>query len=111
MDQDFISRREHEAFSELMKSENQRLRDENDRQNKRISALEDSVQEISKLAANTEKLAANMENMLKAQEQQGQRLEKLEGRDGEMWRKVVGYIATAVVGIILGFIFTQIGIT
>lgn len=110
MEQDFISRREHEAFAELMKSENKRLEDENDRQNKRIGVLEDSVQEISKLAANTEKLAANMENMLKAQEQQGQRLEKLEARDGEMWRKVVGYIATAVVGIILGFIFTQIGI-
>ena len=109
MEQDFISRREHEAFSELMKSENQRLRDENDRQNKRISALEDSVQEISKLAANTEKLAANMENMLKAQEQQGQRLEKLEGRDGEMWRKVVGHAVTAVISIVIGYIFCRLG--
>ena len=33
----------------------------------------------------------------------------LENRDGEMWRKVVGYVATAVIGIVVGFIFTQIG--
>lgn len=36
-------------------------------------------------------------------------MEVLESRDGEMWRKVVGYIITAVVGIIIGFIFTQFG--
>jgi len=50
-----------------------------------------------------------MENMLKVQKQQGDRLETLEGRDGEMWRKVVGYIATAIIGIVVGFLFTQLG--
>lgn len=29
---------------------------------------------------------------------------------GEMWRKVTGYVATAVIGIVVGFIFTQIGL-
>ena len=47
--------------------------------------------------------------MLKEQVKQGKRLETLENRDGEMWRKVVGYIVTAVIGIVLGFVFTQIG--
>jgi hypothetical protein len=56
-----------------------------------------------------EKLALSMESMAKEQERQGERMEVLEGRDGEMWRKVVGYIATAVIGIVLGFVFTQIG--
>jgi len=50
-----------------------------------------------------------MENMQKEQQEQGSRLEKLESRDGEMWRKVVSYAVTAVVGILVGFIFTQIG--
>ena len=35
--------------------------------------------------------------------------ERLESRDGEMWRKVSGYIITAVIGIVIGFIFTQLG--
>lgn len=51
-----------------------------------------------------------MESMVKEQEKQGKRLEVLESRDGEMWRKVVGYFVTAVIGIVLGFVFTQIGI-
>lgn len=40
---------------------------------------------------------------------QGKRLEALEGRDGEKWRKVMGYIATAIVGIVLGYLFKRIG--
>ena len=104
-----ISRAEHEEFRRLMESENARLEEENDRQNHRLAVLEKSVQQISNLAASTEKLATNMENMLKVQEQQGKRLETLEGRDGEMWRKVTGYIVTAIIGIVIGFIFTQVG--
>lgn len=97
-----ISRAEHEEFAK-------RQDEENKRQNRRIEVLEDNIQKMSSLATSVEKLATNMESMLKEQEKQGKRLETLEGRDGEMWRKVVGYIVTAVIGIILGFVFTQIG--
>ena len=86
------------------------IKDEDGRQNKRIEILEKSVLQISSIATSVEKLAVNMQGMLNEQEKQGKRLEMLEGRDGEMWRKVTGYIATAVIGIILGYIFTQIGI-
>lgn len=47
--------------------------------------------------------------MAKEQEKQGERLEALEGRDGEMWRKVVGYILTAVISVVVGFVFSKIG--
>ncbi len=107
--EDYISRKEHEAFAEMMRSENGRLEDENDRQNKRLEILEKNVQQISSLATSVEKLAVNMESMLREQEKQGKRLEMLEGRDGEMWRKVTGYIITAIIGIVVGFIFTRIG--
>ena len=50
-----------------------------------------------------------MESMVKEQEKQGKRLETLESRDGEMWRKAVGYVLTAILGIVIGFVFTQIG--
>lgn len=83
---------------------------ENKRQNRRIDALEEMVREIGSLTTSVAKLASSMESMLKEQERQGERLEALEGRDGEMWRKVTGYIITAVTGIVLGFIFTRIGI-
>lgn len=97
-----ISRREHEEFA-------RRQDEENKRQNRRIDALEVTVREIGTLTTSVAKLAASMESMLKEQERQGERLETLEGRDGEMWRKVTAYIITAVLGIALGFVFTKIG--
>lgn len=99
---DYIERHEHEEFCKRMEAEH-------NRQNKRIAELEENVREIGDLTASVNKLAVNMENMLRNQERQGKRLEALEGRDGEMWRKVVGYVVTAVIGIVVGFIFTQIG--
>ena len=98
-----ITRAEHEEFR-------RRMEDENKRQDARLAALEDSVKEIQSLANSVASLAGSMERMTKEQEKQGKRLESLEQRDGEMWRKVVGYAVTAVVGIVPGFLFRQIGI-
>lgn len=102
MSDDFIDRKEHEEFLK-------RMEDENRRQNRRIELLEENGKQLTSLTTSVEKLAVNMENMLKAQKQQAERLEALESRDGEMWRKVVSYALTAVVGIVIGFIFKQIG--
>ena len=100
--EDFWSRHEQEQYAK-------RMEDEHTRQNHRLAELERSLEQNNKLLVSVEKLALNMENMQKEQKEQGERLEKLEGRDGEMWRKVVGYVVTAVIGIVVGFIFTQIG--
>ncbi len=97
-----ISRAEHEEFKN-------RLEEANARQNRRIELLEESSKRLEQMNVAIEKLALNMENMLKEQLQQGERLEKLEAQDGEMWRKVVGYVVTAVAGILVGFIFKQLG--
>ncbi len=105
-----VTHRELEQFRDLMEAENEMLKQENDRQNHRIDILEQNAKEISNLAASTEKLAANMENMLKVQEQQGKRLEQIEGRDGEKWRKAMTYIGTAILGAILAIVFAKIGL-
>lgn len=98
-----ITRAEHEEFR-------RRIEEENKRQDRRIELLEVNTKQIATLTTSVEKLALSIESMVKEQEQQGKRLEVLEGRDGEMWRKVVGYIITAVLGIILGFVLRQLGI-
>lgn len=109
MDGDYISREVHEEFRRSMEAENKRLEDEDKRQNRRIDVLEENVKQLAAINTSVEKLALNMENMLKEQVSQGRRLETLENRDGDMWRKVVGYTVTAVIGIVLGYIFKQIG--
>ena len=97
-----ISRAEHVEFEK-------RMQDEHKRQNHRIDELERAFEQNNKLLVSVEKLAISMENMQKELSSQNARLDILEGRDGEMWRKVVGYAATAVVGIVIGFIFTHFG--
>lgn len=105
----YVSRHEHEEFRRSMESENKRLEEENNRQNHRLDSLEKTIEQVAKINTSVEKLALNMQNMLNEQVSQGKRLETLESRDGEMWRKVVGYVATAIAGIIVGYIFKQIG--
>lgn len=65
--------------------------------------------EINALTISVEKLAQSIELMVGEQKQQGKRLETLENRDGEMWRKVTGYVVTAIIGIVLGWVATQVG--
>ncbi len=104
-----ITRAEHNEFAQRMQAENKRLADEDKRQNRRIDELEETVRQIGDLTASVKELAVNMKNMMKVQEQQGNDIEELKNRDGEMWRKVTGYVITAVISIVVGFIFAQIG--
>ena len=97
-----ISRAEHEEFRKRLEAEDKRLHN-------RLAVVESDLRDVKALTASVEKLAVNMENMMKMQERQGKRLEALECRDGEMWRKVVGYVITAVISVTVGFVFSQIG--
>ena len=104
-----LSRGEHKEFSDKINSEIKRLEAEDKRQNSRIDDLEEEVKHIGSLAASVERLAANMESMLKEQEKQGKRLETLEKRDGEKWRKVMETVITVVVSGVIGFILAHVG--
>lgn len=86
-----------------------RMEEEHNRQNKRLDALEKSSKENTKLTISVEKLALSVQSMVEEQKAQGERLETLENRDGEMWRKILSYAITAIAGIIIGFIFKQLG--
>lgn len=97
-----VTRAEYEEFRI-------RLEQEDARQNRRIELLENSVKEWGTLTTSVHELAISMKNMLKEQEQQGKRLEALEKRDGEKWRQATGYVVTVVIGIVVGYIFKQIG--
>lgn len=97
-----ITRAEYQEYSK-------RVDEEQNRQNHRLSELEQATREISSLTVSVSKLAQSIEQMVKEQEKQGERLEKLEGRDGEMWRAAIKYIITAVIAGLVGFAFAQIG--
>ena len=99
---EFISRQEHNEFAKRMEDEHHRL-------NHRVTEIEKRCEKNEALTVSVEKLAFSVESMVKEQKAQGERLEELESRDGEMWRKVTGYIITAIIGVVVGFVFRQIG--
>lgn len=99
-----ITRAEHEEFR-------RRLEAEGKRQDKRIELLEQNTKQISSLTISVEKLAQSIEMTVKEQVKHGERLEVLENRDGEMWRKAIGYIVTAVIGMAMGYFSEKVGLS
>ena len=109
MENEYITRQEHEEFRRGIESEEKR-------QNKRLDVVEKKVTEINDLVTSVNELAINMKHMMEVQQKQadeqkkqGDRLQVLENRDGEKWRKVMGHLATTVIGIIVGYVFMRIG--
>ena len=84
-----ISRGEHEEFAKRIDAQEKR-------QDRRLEMLENTVREIGALTLSVQRLAQSLESMVEEQERQGRRLQALEDRDGEKWRKLMGYIATAL---------------
>lgn len=100
---EYVGREEHTEFA-------RRIQEEEHRQNRRIELLEESVKQNTALTLSVEKLANNMENMANEQMRQGKRLEALEGRDGDMWRTIVKYVLTTILGLVIGVVAMQIGL-
>ena len=100
--EDFIARHEHEAYVKRMEQEHKGM-------NARIKDLEAEVKEITELTISINNLALSVDSMAKEQKKQREQLESLKARDGERWRTVTAYVITAVIGILIGFIFKQLG--
>ena len=98
-----ISRAEHEEFR-------RRMEDEHKRMNHRLGDLEETVHQIGELTASVQSLAQSVEQMAQSQSRQEGRLEELESRDGDTWRKVKWYLLTLAIGAVFGLVVAQIGL-
>lgn len=102
MDNEYITLEFHNEYAK-------RIKEEDDRQNYRLKTLERAVEENGRLALSVERLTISVQSMVEEQKTQGKRLETLENRDGESWRKAIGYLLTTIIGIVVGYIFKKIG--
>lgn len=84
----------------------ERIRDEDQRQNRRIELLEESVKANQELATSVHLLAHDMKQMLEEQRSQGNRLDKLEQEPATAWKKTKTAIITGVIGSIAGSMAT-----
>lgn len=103
MDGNYLPMAVHDEFA-------RRMDDEHKRQNKRISDLETQVEDIADLTASVASLAKSVEQMAKSQEKQGKRLEALEQKPAKRWEALVDKVLWAVVGALLAYVFTQVGL-
>lgn len=103
MEGNFVERGVFEEFQ-------RRLEDQKKRWDKRLDVLENNAQQIHALTASIEKLTVSVQTMARTQADYGERLKAIENRDGEMWRKIVGYVLTAGAGFLLAALLRRAGI-
>ena len=92
-----ITRAEHEEFVK-------RMDEANDRLSKRLAIVEEDKKSLTGLTVSVEKMAVSLESMVIEQKSQSERLEKLEGRDGETWKMVRNCLITGAITLILGYL-------
>ena len=101
--EDYVTVAVHKEFAE-------RIDAENERQNKRIAKLEDSVEKIGELTSSVKVLAVNIDTMSKEIVKQGEKIDKIEGKPAQNWEKLVWAIGAAVITAIVALVLKQIGI-
>ena len=103
MDSTPITRAEHEEFCKRVEAEDRR-------QNKRLEILEEQTKQFTDLVLSVRELAQSVKQLAETQKAQGEKLDELESRDGEMWRRVSGYAITSIIGLIVGYLFHKLGL-
>lgn len=99
---EFLRREVHEEFAERMEDEHKRI-------NHRLGKVEETIGEINRLTLSVQSLAESVQRMCKEQERQSERLQTLEGRDGDNWRALMKYLLTGLAGALAGFIASWLG--
>lgn len=103
MDSTPITRVEHEEFCK-------RIEAEDHRQNERLEILEEQTKQFMDLVLSVRELAQSVKQLAEIQKIQDEKLDELESRDGEMWRRVSGYVITSIIGLVLGYLFHKLGL-
>lgn len=89
-------------MDEAIRVEIQRIHDEDIRQNHRLDKLEDTVDSLKELNLSVQKLALTMEQMLEAQKDISQKVDKLEREPAEVWSNTKKTIFNNIVGAFAG---------
>lgn len=102
---------ENEHFIEKSTFEEfkQRIEDEDHRQNRRIEELEKLAEEIHTLAKTSAVMCEKLINMNDKLDTVNKDVESLKSKDGETWRNVVWTIIAVILGIIVRFVFKELG--
>ena len=76
----------------------------------RMDKVEEQSDAINNLAISVKELALNINIMNERQEEYGKRLTELESKPAKRWEQVVSIIITTLVGAVLGYILSKVGL-
>jgi F0F1-type ATP synthase assembly protein I len=77
---------------------------------RRMDKVEEQSKAINNLTMSVKELAINMNTMNEKQEEQGKRLAELEAKPARRWEQIVSLIITTLVGALLGYLLSRLGI-
>ena len=100
---EFVTLALHNEFADKIKQEDER-------QNKRISLLEESMKQIYDLNTSVEKIAMSIETLTTEIGEQNKRLKAIEDKPSQNWDKFIWLIGGTVLTAIVTLILKQIGI-
>lgn len=81
-----------------------RMEEEDERQNHRLTDLEEHFKIVTNLVVSTEKLALSMESMAKELARQGAKLNDLEMKPAKRWDLLITTIITGIAGAMIGVV-------
>jgi hypothetical protein len=83
---------------------------EDDRQNKRIGLLEESMKQIYTLNISVEKIAMSIETLTTEIGEQNKRLKAIEDKPAQNWDKLLWAIGGAFITAIIAMVIKQVGL-
>ena len=101
--EEFITRAEHKEFAE-------KLEKEDERQNKRLANLEESLKQIYALNTSVEKIALSIETLTKEVGTQNERLKAMEDKPSQNWDKLLWLVGGVIISAIGALVIKQIGL-
>lgn len=78
--------------------------------NRRVDKYEKNSEALNELALSVHDLAVSVKNMSEKQIQQDTRLANLESKPAKRWESFVQLVITTLVGAVLGFLLTWLGL-
>ena len=106
---DFITRREFEEYQKRLEDKKNDWDADLTEVKTEVKELRELTTSVSELAQSIKAVVKEQERMAKEQERTSGRLDAIERRDGEMWRKFIGYVLTAIITAIVTYFFTRFG--
>ena len=94
---------EHEEYAKGVDKEFERV-------NHRLKHLEDQEEKQTELLISIKELTTEMKDIKKEVFEQDERLETLENRDGEKWRKAEWAVISGIIMAVVGYIVGNIGL-